>query len=140
MTECKLKLATFILIVLYIIVLSTVGCTKIHYLDNGESSDINQSDFQKASSVSIESSEMKEGLNLNEYVDEQLQELIQSSTYQNGNIDERYQMVNQLLSKLKKEKAIIDFSYNKDSYLFSFEYCDGVLGGVRIKDFNSDFN
>jgi len=77
---------------------------------------------------------------INYYVDDEIEKMVESAEYKNATIDERKNIANSLLLRLKKEKAIKRFSYSKDSYLFSFTYKNGTLGGIYLKDFNTQFN
>ncbi|HHT97152.1 MAG TPA: hypothetical protein GXZ90_04575 [Clostridiales bacterium] len=94
----------------------------------------------KSYSVREELIDTKKDLDLNKYVDNQLQIIIQSKSYQEANIDQRKKTIEEILIELKNEESIKHFYYNQDIYLFSFEYNDETLGGVKIKDFNTMMN
>lgn len=117
-TYGKITVGVIIVFILNLCCLVAVGCEK----------------------PSEESAYRKEEIDMNEYVDEQIQAIVQSDAYKNASIDQREQIISHLLSQLKKEEAINNFLYEKGNYLFSFEYCDGTLGGVKIKDFDSYFD
>ncbi len=74
------------------------------------------------------------------YVDLSIKKVIESVDYKSADIVNRQEIIKSLLKQFKKDMLIKYFSYNEDSFLFSFEYCDGTLGGVYIKDFDSRFN
>lgn len=70
--------------------------------------------------------------------DEKIVELTDSKAYAEANIEQRKAMAEDLLTKLKKEKKILDFSYFDDDSLFSFEYPDHSLGGIYLKGFGTE--
>jgi len=74
------------------------------------------------------------------YVDDRISAVTATDAYKNASVDERKDIIQQLLTELKHENAIKYVYYSKDNYLFSFEYKDGTLGGVKIKDFDPYMN
>ena len=66
--------------------------------------------------------------------------LINSSEYQEMTTNERRVACEELLSELKKKGAIKHYSYSESDMLFSYETKDGILGGIKIQDWNSMFN
>ena len=73
-----------------------------------------------------------------DYVDEKIEELITCDLYREGSLEEREKMSSMMLSQLKKEGYIAHLSYSSTDGLFSFQYADGTLGGIKIEDFNSN--
>lgn len=69
-----------------------------------------------------------------EYVDNQLHELMVSESFESADEETRVTYVKALLKKLKKEKRIKNYFYSTETQMFSFEYKDGSLGGVVIKE------
>ena len=66
--------------------------------------------------------------------------LINSSEYQEMTTSERKVACEELLSELKKKGAIKHYSYSESDMLFSYETKDGILGGIKIQDLNPMFN
>lgn len=75
-----------------------------------------------------------------QYVDDKIDKLLNSDKYDALSLDERAIEVKKVLKELKKEKYIKNYYYEEGSYLFSFEYSCGVLGGVMIKEFDPMLN
>ena len=66
--------------------------------------------------------------------------LINSSEYQEMTTNERKVACEELLSELKSKGAIKHYSYSESDMLFSYETKDGILGGIKIQEWNSLFN
>ena len=66
--------------------------------------------------------------------------LINSSEYQGMTTNERKVACEELLSELKSKGAIKHYSYSKSDMLFSYETKDGILGGIKIQDWDPMFN
>lgn len=73
-----------------------------------------------------------------DYVDEKIGELITSDLYREGSLEKREELSSTMLSQLKEEGYIVNLSYSKTDRLFSFQYADGTLGGIKIEDFSSN--
>ena len=58
--------------------------------------------------------------------------LINSSEYQEMTTNERRAACEELLNELKKEGAIKCYSYSESDMLFSYETKNGNLGGIKI--------
>ncbi|MBR6096623.1 MAG: InlB B-repeat-containing protein [Oscillospiraceae bacterium] len=68
--------------------------------------------------------------------------LIYSDEYVDAEKEDREAAVKTLLESLKADGLIVPESvhYIEEYALFSFEYADGVLGGIQIEDFKPEFN
>lgn len=73
-------------------------------------------------------------------VDEKLDSLMKSSEYIEMNYDERKKVCQKLLDELVKDGEIKDYFYQDSNMMFSFEYKNGILGGIQIKEFETYFN
>lgn len=71
-----------------------------------------------------------------ELVDEKIHELIASDMYAEASFQERENLVSTMLMQLEQDRYIFHLSYDKTGGLFSFQYADRTLGGVRIDDFS----
>ena len=65
--------------------------------------------------------------------------LINSSEYQEMTTTER-KVACEELSELKSKGAIKHYSYSESDMLFSYETKDGILGGIKIQEWNPLFN
>lgn len=72
--------------------------------------------------------------------DELINKLINSEKYSKMSDDEKIKACETLLKELKEKKAIKDYFYSSTDMLYSFEYKDGSLGGIKIKDWDPNFN
>lgn len=118
------KIVSIVIVIILILVLSITLC--------GCSNTINITE-EHLTSIDSELGEYDEI----EYIDSKIKFITETDEYKSAEIDERKAIINQLLIQLKKDKRIRNFSYNKDNFLFSFEYLDGSLGGVMIKEFDT---
>ena len=66
--------------------------------------------------------------------------LINSSAYQEMTDSERKDACEKLLKELKSKGAIKYYSYNESDMLFSYKTKDGILGGIKIQEWNPLFN
>lgn len=73
---------------------------------------------------------------INEYVDDILNEATDDKFYKDLTLRQRELSIERILGELKNKELILHYQYNKDN-LFSFQYKDGVLGGVLIKQFET---
>lgn len=71
-------------------------------------------------------------------VDARIREVIESDEYISSSILERKAIAEQLLNELSEDGLIKDIQFSEEDDLFSFEYDDGTLGGVMIRDFGSE--
>lgn len=71
-------------------------------------------------------------------VDELINKLINSEEYSKMSDNEKKEACEKLLKDLKEKEAIKNYSYS--DMLFSFEYKNGTLGGIQLKDWNPIFN
>lgn len=118
------KIVSIVIVIILILVLSITLC--------GCSNTINITE-EHLTSIDSELGEYDEI----EYIDSKIKFITETDEYKSAEIDERKAIINQLLIQLKKDKRIRNFSYNKDNFLLSFEYLDGSLGGVMIKEFDT---
>ena len=73
-------------------------------------------------------------------VDELINKLVNSDEYNKMSENEKKIECEKLLEKLKENDAIKDYYYSDSEKLYSFEYTDGSLGGITIKEFDTEFN
>lgn len=71
------------------------------------------------------------------YVDEKMNEALASDEYNKMSLTERKELASGILSQLEQDGYITGLLYDEDSFMYSFEYIDGMLGGWRIKDFSA---
>ena len=69
-------------------------------------------------------------------VDQALANMIQSDVYAGMSEDERAVDVQQLLIALAKNGLVEEGSISYGSGMVNFRYSCGVMGGVRVRDFN----
>lgn len=72
-------------------------------------------------------------------VDERIVELVESEKFKNSNIEERKILSENLLKELYQEALINHYDVN-DGDVLSFEYENGALGGIQIRDFDPIYN
>ncbi len=70
-------------------------------------------------------------------VNEKIDELTSSEKYIRSALAERRDMAADLLSSLSEQGYISNISYDELGNVFSFEYPDGSLGGLKTDDFAS---
>lgn len=73
-------------------------------------------------------------------VDELINKLTKSEGYSKMSYDEKKESCRKLLEELKEKGAIKYYSYSDTSMLYSFEYKDGSLGGIMLKEWDPKFN
>lgn len=71
------------------------------------------------------------------YADEKMNEALTSDEYNKMSLTERRELASGILSQLEQDGCITGLLYDEDSFMYSFEYIDGTLGGWRIKDFSA---
>ena len=69
-------------------------------------------------------------------VDEIIKTTITDITYENSSLEEKKDIIYNLLTSLKKEKYILNFSYDENNHQFSFAYADKSLGGIKLNKLN----
>ncbi len=74
------------------------------------------------------------------YVDERIDQLMKSSAYKNSSFEKQKELIFDMLKELERERYIINLYYNEESLLFSFEYSNGTLGGVSLRDFHQEID
>ena len=75
-------------------------------------------------------------------VDTAIDEILNDFDYQSATLEVRKEKVYDVLTSLVDQGLIIEESiyYDEETYTFSYEYKDGILGGVIIKDFGEDYD
>lgn len=71
------------------------------------------------------------------YVNNKLKELSESSNYKESGLKERKEQMETVLIELQQRGYITNLSYDEDTYLFSFQFSDGSLGGMNVKGFET---
>lgn len=71
------------------------------------------------------------------YVNNKLKELSESSNYKESGLKERKEKMETILIELQQRGYITNLSYDEDTYLFSFQFSDGSLGGMNVKGFET---
>ena len=84
--------------------------------------------------TAIESSETAE--EKIEVVNKKMSETLASDRYCEMSLSERRELASGILLQLEQDGYITELLYNEDSFMYSFEYIDGTLGGWSIKDFS----
>ena len=69
-------------------------------------------------------------------VNEKINELIKSDVYIEASSEKRKKLVSDMLKKLECCQYIEHLYYDNKTDLFSFQYVDGTLGGIKIEDFS----
>lgn len=95
-------------------------------------------DFDDSANIAdtaIESSETDE--KKIEAVDKKMSEALESDRYREMSLSERRELASDILLQFERDGYIIGLSYDEDSFMYSFEYIDGTLGGWYIKDFSA---
>ena len=95
----------------------------------------NMTDLADMTDIAIESSETAE--EIIEAVDKKMSEALASDRYREMSLSERRELASGILLQLEQDGYITGLSYNEDSFMYSFEYIDGTLGGWSIKDFSA---
>lgn len=76
----------------------------------------------------------------NESIDYAIDKLTNSEEYKQMSDNQKKEECEKLLNRLKDQGKIKYFSYSESSMLYSFEYSDGVLGGIMIKEWDPYMN
>ena len=71
-------------------------------------------------------------------VDKALKKLVKSEKYQSGDLKTKKKLAKKLLKKLKSKGLIKNIFYSDKTY--SFQYKNGVLGGLMLEEFSEFFN
>ena len=69
--------------------------------------------------------------------EDKIRNLLESDAYLGGSLEERRVLVTDLLVELERERLIEQWNYVELIYTFSYEYVNGVYGGLRIKDYSA---
>lgn len=104
-------------------------------IKNSESGDEKMKETVTDSDTAIKSSGSDE--EKAEYADKKMSEVLSGGEYSKMSLTERKELASGILSQLEQDGYITGLSYNEDSYMYSFEYIDGTLGGWSIKDFSA---
>ena len=73
-------------------------------------------------------------------VDKLIYNLINSDTYSKMSYNEKKEACKKLLDELKSKEVITFYDYSEITGLYSFEYKDGTLGGIQIKEWDPYMN
>lgn len=71
------------------------------------------------------------------YTDEKIKELTASEAYQDGSIQQRRALAEELLNQLTEGGYISGVVCDEAGEMFSFQYANGVLGGLMLKEFTT---
>lgn len=99
-----------------------------------------QTEFDKKLEKVKETGFSKDELELMDEVNHRMSDVSDSKTFKEAHLQDRYIMMNNLLTKLQEEELIKDLSYDEVNFLFSFKYANGISGGMLIKDFSTHMN
>ena len=83
-------------------------------------------------------SEESKGVYLVSEVNQKIDALIESAEYKQANIQTRKEYAQSLLEEMEDEKLIRNYKYFEESYMFSFNYENGIIGGIYLLDFAND--
>ena len=96
--------------------------------------DTSSTESAEIENVSVESPDEFDKMQL---ADDKIEELTSSEKYKDASKEERYTLVSDLLESLEAEGSIKNLAYFEEDELFSFQYENGVLGGVSLDDFST---
>ncbi len=82
----------------------------------------------------------EEIFNENKNIDDGLNKLMESEEYKNSNENKKIEVVENFLKLYEKDNIIKNLDYDSKTKLFSFQYSDGSLGGVSLKEFDPMLN
>lgn len=71
------------------------------------------------------------------YVNNKIKKLSESNNYKESGLKERKEQMEVVLTELKQSGYITNLSYDENTYLFSFQFSDGSLGGMNVKGFET---
>lgn len=123
-----------VLISTFILSISILGCSQVEQPT---------SDKQvQTQNTQIEQSEQDEHVQSKitpeQYVDNTINELIESEEFKTGDIEIRKKLSEDLMNELEKLKYINNVYYEDNMY--TFQYSNGSLGGIMLKDWNPMLN
>lgn len=72
-----------------------------------------------------------------DFVNDKINELTSSDDYKNATLDEQQKLAYEMLADLEKDGYIRNLYYSSEDSLISFQYANGALGGVSLKDFST---
>lgn len=73
-------------------------------------------------------------------VDGGIEKLLNSDEYINETYEKKVESVLKLL-KLYEESGLVNYIYfDEDSSMYTFQYQDGILGGIKLKEFDHNLN
>ena len=73
-------------------------------------------------------------------VDDGIHDLMNLKEYKNMEEAKQIQIIRKLLEKYKKNGKIKNLYYDQKGKMYTFQYKDGILGGVMIKPFDPELN
>lgn len=127
-----MKRKNIISIIAIVILLLTIVFIIIYNLSNNSHNAIN-TQYKVENKTTISDDKIID-------VDELINTLLNSDEYSKMSDDEKEEACKKLLNELKAKKAIKNYSYSNSDMLYSFEYNDGSLGGIKLKDWEPNFN
>ncbi len=72
------------------------------------------------------------------YAQEQIDQMMDSKNYQQADKQEKTKMAKTVLKELESRQYIKNLYYDESGELFSFEYANGILGGIQMRDFSGE--
>lgn len=81
---------------------------------------------------------LKNEVDVVEYVNASINKLVNSEEFYKMSEDVRKKKCEALLSRLKRSGKINNYNYSNSNKIYSFEYVNGVVGGIPIKIWNSN--
>lgn len=92
-------------------------------------------DLQSSADVSSDENASPDEAEMVRYAEDRIAELTGDEKYKNASDDEQYTLTNDLLTSLEKDGYIKNVYYAEKDKLFSFQYANGVFGGVYLDSF-----
>lgn len=99
-----------------------------------------QTEFDKKIQQVKEDGFTGEELELMSEVNRRMSDVAESQAFKNAHVQDRYIMMNNLLTKLQDEELIKDLKYDEGTFMFSFKYANDISGGWLLKDFSTYMN
>lgn len=95
---------------------------------------------ESASSESTEKGLTEEELDQMSQTEERISSLCKTEAYKNASVGQRAEMAKQLLNELADEGLVIRDSIAFHESNISFQYRCGVLGGMKLKEWDPNMN
>lgn len=80
--------------------------------------------------------------NKGDKVDKSIENVVKQEDFDTLEESQKVQKIDEILKSLEADGYIAENTivYDENTKVFSFEYADGTLGGVSLKEFNSEYN